>query len=388
MVEVKLWQRIIGLLLVLMTALFLVIWAWNAAFRITVLAPDRLRAILNDNQIYAEIIPQALPFLIDSVNPEIPLPPMSEVVEIIGDEAWREVTNTLLPPDWLKAEVKRAASAFLHLIQGNINILDESLNLEPLVNRLQGEPAEQAAALILDAAPACTARQQAIIQAVVAGETDEPLPICNPTTSQSRELSIGVITGTLNVIGDVFEERVITYRELFGLQNPEDVEVILLLFEGYNRLSLGLLLGAGALLSLIVVFTVRSLKSFGRWIGATHIVAAITAVIPLLLLSLALVNMFSQALNVSNEAERIRVSLVVNTLQSGFTSFSSIVLMFAGVSMIIGIILLVVAMFAPGRSPMITTGAVLMTPDGQVVQLTDSQAAEGGIPTPKLERQE
>ncbi|RMG79546.1 MAG: hypothetical protein D6712_19535, partial [Chloroflexi bacterium] len=351
MVEVKLWQRIIGLLLVLIAALFLVIWAWNAAFRITVLAPDRLRTVLNDNQIYEEIIPQALPFLIDSVNPEIPLPPMFEVVDTIGDDAWREVTNTLLPPDWLEVEVKRAAGAFLHLIHGNVNILDESLNLEPLVNHLQGEPAEQAAALILDAAPECTLRQQAVIRAVAAGETDEPLPICNPTTSQSRELSMAVITGTLNVIGDAFEERVITYRELFGLQNPEDVEAILLLFEGYDRLSLGLFLGAGAFLSLIIVFTVRSLKSFGRWIGATNIVAAIIAVVPLLLLSLALVNLFSQALNVSDEAERIRASLVVNTLQSGFTSFSSIVLMFAGISMIIGIILLVVAMFAPGRSP-------------------------------------
>lgn len=362
--------RIASLLLVLVVVPLLTLAACNYAIEVTMTNPDTYTGAFDDEDFFDDLLPVVFPAILSQANDFNPgnFPvDLNEVQARLDTDDWRAVLNVLVPPEWIQARYEQFVEVALATLQGDFDLLQSTVDFGEIRRRFLGPGARRAAESLIAAAPTCTLAENARVRAVV-NESGGLLPVCQPTNLRNREMSVQTLENWFNMVGEQLPTEPVTTAELFEITLNE-ARGVNLLFE-LDQYALALFyLCPLALLALIVVFAVRSLRGFGLWFGFTAITAAVVLLLVLSGLQFTVLQMLSEALQTSNEAERFAAEIIMNLARSIALQSSSVLFFHAVIYLVIGAALFALALFA--RTPESLPGnTVIITDDGQIISTT------------------
>jgi len=343
--------------------------ACNIAVQISLLSPDTYRDALADETIFEDLLPVTLPALIQIVSETDPefaesFPINSAAVnQNLSREERREIAELLIPGGWLQVRFNQLVDALLRIAAGDFDVINEPVNLGEVRQRLSGEEAEQAAAIIINAAPACTQAQiNQIAQVRRSGEGQ--IPICMSSAAEVQAFIQAQITGLFSELAGALGDDMLTVEEFYRI-NRNRARMINLFIE-LDRQALTLLyLCPMALLSLIVIFAVRSAKSFGRWLGTVNVISGIVILLMIFFMQVTVIGSFANLLDAQNEFEQFMARLLAGLLRSLFSQSSATMLIQAGTFIAIGFVLLAMS-FMIRHDPQ-EGNLVLITEDGEII---------------------
>lgn len=288
--------KIIGLGLV---ALFLIVWPlaiWTFNIQRITLDVNTYKNLFDDEGFYEELVPGVLPALLEGLdNP--PPPPgevaLLDVINHLDDREWERIAPSLVPVDWVEYEVETNLDAFLTWLEGDRDSLQLVFHTDPLRRRLDDSAGEQAMNRIAEALPPCTPPETRQLEQFINGQPVQ-FPYCQPQPGETRVAlqqilndarrdAVNDLPPDINVIQEmeqasrehIPEEDVYTRGELDQFRAGVRL---------WRRLLPLSLLIPAALLSLVVIVTIRSSKAFFRWMGWTLMVSSLLALLPFVLL--------------------------------------------------------------------------------------------------------
>jgi len=138
-------------------------------------------------------------------------------------------------------------------------------------------------------------------------------------------------------------------------------------------LSLLLLICPLSLVGLIILFVVRNLKSFGRWLGWTYILSGIFTLLLIFLSQVPVFASLDDVVAANTDMERFAAQIYASFLRSVYTDASSTMLTLAGMMIGFGFILLVISVVGRSHNFIVPEGTVLVTEDGWIVSATRQQ---------------
>jgi hypothetical protein len=198
----------------------------------------------------------------------------------LSTKQWEASVIHLLPEDELQTITESALDEAISYFRGETNTVQ--LPLAPLKVRLTDQPANELTALLLSSQPACTAEQQAQIKVVALNEVGVPPIFCSATGEIQLQLS-AELQRRLKLISVELPETVTIIKRPSPSMPPslrrflgEDWQTAL------QKLNMGLSnapLLPFALLVLLALFAVRSLRGWMRWWGVLIFLAGLITLI-------------------------------------------------------------------------------------------------------------
>jgi hypothetical protein len=332
-------SRLIVLALAGLAILWCPISIWMGSAIATILSPDTYKIALASQNIYAELVPAALTSFAQSEiqdNREPGVEPLSAIVKALDPDELRAITSDLIPPQWLRARTEQAVDTAFGWLNSDRTYLGSTFDLHELSERLSGEEGRQAASAIVQAASPCSPEQINAMRAWHQGELDTP-PICQPPPLLVPPLTTW-LEGFLDEIAGVLENNQVSLAQLVGGQAGIALRNLRLQIAILQQLISLLYLLAAALQALIVTIRVRSLHSFGRWVGWTGIVSGLVALMPLLIVPLATLDSLL-GLSSNLRSNPLQTSLTAGFYYSILTQFGGPVLLQAAVLLVAGFLL-------------------------------------------------
>lgn len=348
--------------------------ACNLAVEAAFLNRDTYDSVLEDDIIFEEVLTVALPVIFTAPNEdefefegrdEAPIQ-FREVALALEDkpEIWAEVTNLLVPPEWLQQTVTQFVDVLFAVTTGDFDVLDEIVDLTEVRQRFSGEEASEAARLIITEAPSCTEAQIEELNTFFSLPAGV-MPICNPSNERTQQRSIDMIVLWFDALADHLGEDQPSVSDIYSL-TKDNARTINTLVELDRQGLMLIYLCPMALLSLIIIFTVRSPKGFGRWIGGTSIASGVVILITIFVLQVAIFGIVTEALNTETAAEQFFARLFSEILRSAIAQSNSSMLLQAAIMIGIGFLLFVIAGFS-GRQTQDNGNSVLIMEDGQII---------------------
>lgn len=357
--------RIFALLLACSASALFAVATGATAFQSAIRSPDTLKEAFRNQDVYRQLLPITIPTILEASGIEVMgTVPINAIIEVVPPDAWQNIMRDLLPSRLLQAQVESGIDVLYQIWGGNNAVLDTSINLTEISQQLRAQSAN-AAQSILEYAPACTADQVQALQTIQAGQT-ATLPICAPTDAALYETSYTTIKNALEAVAEQFATSDIKWGDFFRL-DLTSARVTELVFNIAGQLSLLLYLLPFALVCLVVFIIVRSLKGFGRWLGAIAFLSASLILALIFALQAVVISAFTESIIVANELERYIGQFFVGLMRSMFSEMSGTLLLFTGLFIIIGFALFFVAMVAPHPDALVARGSVLITADGQII---------------------
>lgn len=374
----NLWLgRFASFVLMLIAIPLFVMAACSASFETALLSPATYESALSNEFVADNVIPLALPAIIEIVDANDELLIRSEIPVDLRDlsdaltlEDWRVVTQQLAPSEWLQAQTTQIINILLSILSGNLDVLEQRIDVAELRERLRGEAADEAARTIIENAPRCSRTQIDRIRTIESGRS-AVLPVCEPP-AEYVDLSVTVITDWLGNVADLLGDDAPTVQTVLGVTN-DDVRVVGLLVDIDNQLLAISYLCPAALLALVVMFAVRSLKGFGRWLGWASIVISVALVAVIFLLQTFLLGAAGDLITEPSEIERFRAQVVFGIIRAAVEGATAIMLGHVFVFGVIGFALMVVGTLAPQPNVAQGGNTVLVTPDGQVISTASTR---------------
>lgn len=277
--------RFLAVLMALLFVTALPCAAWTLSAGQMLLKAETYKSALAHQNAYAELIPALLPALAESrQDPDTPSEALNflNLIANLDAEDWRRISAELIPAAWLQTQVETNLDAFFAWLNDETPILDIRFDTTSLRQRLSGEPGQRAVNLILQSWSPCTPEQIDILLNFDAASGDE-FPFCQPP-GQYMAVTSAALSQTLREQARNLPD---VYPPPDWLQNPRTRTRLQELKQAvrFSQLAMvELCLLPIALLSLVVFFTVRSLKSFGYWSGTLLITAGVFTLLPLPLL--------------------------------------------------------------------------------------------------------
>ena len=302
--------RLIGLVLAFA---FIVVfpcslWTFNAQ-RI-MLNGDTYKKAFQDKDFYQNILPGVLPALLEDLQdrsaPPADAVTLLNVINHLDRRDWDRIAPQFVPLDWVQSTVETNLDAFLAWVEGDANNLNLVFHTDALSRRLSGPPGEAAVPVIADALPACSGADQSAFDDYVNTVEGSAFPYCRPADPAQRTSLIAIIDqarldaaaefpADIDVIADMRTAHAETGR---GSETPfSDAQLDrfragVRLWKKLVPLTLMIPL---ALLSMIVIFAVRSSKLFFRWVGWSLIAGCLLSLAPLFLLPFVVSDLNIQA---------------------------------------------------------------------------------------------
>lgn len=280
-------MRFLGRLLAITLAILVIAavpWAiWATGTDLLFSDADIYLDTLNRQNLYTELIPALLPAIAqESAEAEIEDPQALTFLNIVRNlegRDWRRIASELTPADWLQSQVEENTRALFDWLHGRRPDLELAFDTASLRERLSGAPGQRAVNLILDSWPPCTeAELTALLNAETA--TQSAVPFCQPPGEY--------LAFTSEALTDVLRQQARTIPDVIPApnwqENPKTRTQLLELQAGFRFLQVLVIefwLLPLALLCLIVVFTIRSLKAFTRWNGTILALSGLAALLPL-----------------------------------------------------------------------------------------------------------
>jgi len=362
---------ILSAVLALVVIILFPIGIWAVAASDTFLSADTYKNGLASQNLYDDFAPVALPAIARAAEADGASSQMIVIInnirDRIGEEAWREIANKLIPPDWLQIQVEGVIDTVFDTMGGaEIPDIGAVIDFQGLRNRLTGATGDEVINQIIESAQDCTASEINRLESYTSHDTSS-LPICHPPENLTSTLQ-GALQSEFVRLSDEIA-RLQDNPATFMTRNGGDDQVLRLLTETYQQLlSLAYLCPLG-ILALIVTFAVRSFQGFGRWIGITLIIVGILALLPLPFIRVSIADGIAELISSSAETLETRVfqtNLAAGLLLSAFNEFSQPVLLQGFGFIVLGGFLL--SMIAWQKRRKITP--LMMTADGQLYSPT------------------
>jgi hypothetical protein len=359
-------RRIVGASLIAVAVVLAAPGIWVVAAADTISSADTYKNGLADQNIYEDIVPIALPALARALEKEGASPAIitniNTIRSSIDADTWRNITNALVPPDWLQAEVESA-------IDNTILKLDDPetesyiANVATLQDRLTGRTGEGVIEAIIDGAEPCTNVELETL-ASLSDTNATGLPVCQPP-DDVRPVMVNQLTMLFESFADEIGRWDGTINNLTGWSDY-DFETVSMAVETFERtLFLGYLIPL-TLLALAVALNVRSYPAFARWVGPTLIAIGIVAMLPLPVIRGEITSESVTVLNESELEPEVRIFLVqlATALQlSAFDNLSEPIVAQSMFAILLGAALLAGAYWLWRKEQ---RSSLMMTPDGQL----------------------
>lgn len=373
--------RILAFFLMLLVIPLFTIAACNAAFSATVANPQTYRAAFEDPRTLEDLVTLVLPALFTTVNDEAEFPPtdenlsqLSRIVTVLPVSVWRQISAEIVPSQWLQQTFEQSVNIFISLMDGDVQVLEQTLDLRAIRDALRGERAQEVASIIVSNAPPCRPEDLSALQQADPSARNLDFPICQPLDADNQNLAQSLIVAWLAQVA----ERIGTDEILVSdFVDSDDARALGLWVQFDERVMLLFYICPLGLVGLIIAFAVRSWRSFSRWVGITALLSGASIISLIFIIQLLLLNSTSELLSVSNDIERFVAQIATSLFRVSFLQASSVMLLHAGVAFSIGFILVVIAFWLPRRA--IRQEAVIITADGQVFSSVTGQPL---TPTP------
>ncbi len=373
-------QFFAGIILLVAIPLFMLA-ACNSALNAAVFNPNTYEEAFADPLLFDDLLNVALPAILQAAEENVPeeMPfqnspvQLAELSEELDEATWREVTTLLIPPAWLQARADQLLESLSNIVTGDYSTLENSFELEVIHQRLTGEEAAQAATLIITESTRCSRTEEAALEAFhTSGEGT--LPICNPSTDALRERSITTLIQWLNAIGTNLEATSPTISTFFDFTAADARQLTLLAQLNQQLLQLMYILPA-ALLALVVVLAVRSLRSFSRWVGISLLVTGMLILVFLLILQASVIGAFGDLIRPTNQLEAFASRLLLPLLRAGLAQASGVLLLQAVIFVGVSFVIMAYAWLDHRNEPESQDSGeyVLLTADGRVISSTQRQ---------------
>jgi len=369
-------SRTIALFFVLLFIVVASISACTFSFRNTLVNVDTYKQILAEQDVYEDILPFVIPAILreseDQLqNDESFSIDLNDIDSFMSTEDWRAVSEELIPAEWLQAQTETVLDRINAYSQGDFRQLDNIMDITEIVERLQGLSGERASAIIISSAPDCNA-QQVIQLRQFDGESNQTFPICNPPVILQNKAT-NVISNWFANIGTAINTQI--RQDESSLSVPEDLaRLVYNLFQLDSQLSLLLLLCPLSLIGFIMVFAVRNIKGFGRWLGWTFIITGIITLLLIFTSQVPVFESFDDVVRANSEIERFEAQIYAGFMRSIYTDASQTMLLVAGGLIGVGFILLAISLFGRSHNVIVPEGAMLVTPDGRVISTATQKA--------------
>lgn len=370
----KIVGRILALVLALLATVLFTGAACSLAIYSAVSNSENVKSTFSNQNIYSEILPFALPAIFEATDINTAPVPISSISRNLDPGAWRAVANELIPSEWLEAQLETLIDSTYAAVQGEEYVIAEPIDLTALTVNLTGDRTQEIVAKILEGSPRCDSDQTTLIQQYANGENiTEPFPVCDPP-DELLATSENVFTEMLSEIANQLEEIGSLQTETLLIED-DAIQVMRLIYEIANQLIILLYLCPVAIVALIIVATVRSTKSFGRWTGWTSIVTGALVIILLIMLQMALFDFFTDTYSPGNDVERFQQLFAVSLTRSIFSDMSGSLLLQAGAFVALGFILLFIAMTIKQTRTSPTNTITFQTGDGRIITTTSEELA-------------
>lgn len=371
----KILSRFIGIILAICAMLLFVFSTCAISFRISATNVDTYKETLVNQNVYEDIIPYVIPAILE--DNQLPLDfgtdfsiDHNDMDKFLTENDWREIAHELLPAEWLQTQIETILDRIFMLTQGDFSQVNQPADLDEVITRLRGEEARNVAGIIISAAPECTATQIRQLDNFKLGD-NQTFPICKPTDSLYEKSTSILSTWFANIANRIEASLEQTPQEVIYQENLARFVYQLAQFD--SQISLLFYLCPMALLTLIVIVAVRSLKSFGRWMGWSAILTGIIIVFLLFALQYLVFDAFDSVLRATTNIERFQAQLFAGLIRSLYDSMSNIMLIHIGVFIALGFVLLAVSSIAPSPDIAVPRGSVLITDDGRIISTSQSK---------------
>jgi hypothetical protein len=362
--------------------------ACNTAVDASVLNRSTYDSILENETIFEDLLTAALPAIFDISGADTvdfhqtgdsPIQ-IAEIVRALQTkpEIFEHVASLLVPPEWLQTTVTQVVDATFAVAEGNIDAIEQEVSLVEVHERFTGEEGADAARLIITEAPTCTQTQLDQLSRFLANNESE-FPICNPGDEGLESQMIELLVSWFTALGEQMNSDTVSISEMFGLSR-DDARALNLVIELDRQGLLLTYLCPAAFIALIVIFTVRSKRGFGSWLGAVSLITGIVILMMIFGLQVAAFNLVAEILQANDDVGRFFSRLASELVRSAIGESSSSLLLQAGLFIALGFILLVIAWLAWRKGE---TGGdtVFITDDGQIIS-TATQKRIGSLAEP------
>ncbi len=199
--------------------------------------------------------------------------------------------DQLVPEDWANAQSdKLVDSIFLYLESGNFDDLTLTVEIAPLFNDLNGEPGRALVRSTLEKLPLCTLANLPQID-LVTGEIEiiacmpplVPVGLIADQLHNLVSLAINEQTAT-QFLGETLEFNLLDLDPAPRAQTEQNLERVRLLYQVSQAGVFLLWLLPLGLLVLTLVLAVRSVRSFGFWLGGLLLIASSLTILVALLM--------------------------------------------------------------------------------------------------------
>ena len=368
-------SRASAVFIVILFIMVISISACTVAFRESLINVDTYKETLIEQKVYEDIIPYIIPALLkdnqtnlnssDSFSIDL-----NDIDRFMSTDDWRKVSDELIPPEWVQNQTESVLDTIDRIKQGDFSQLENIVDLTEVVQRLQGDAGKRASDIIIASAPDCNT-QQILQLRNFDGQSDSVFPICNPPQLQKNKATTLISDWFYNV-GTVIEIQISQQSDV--LSAPEEgAKIIHNLFQLDSQLSLLLLICPFSLVGLIMFLAVRTLKSFGRWLGWSFILSGIFTLFLIFTSQVPVFASLDDVVAANNDMERFTAQIYASFLRSVYTEASETMLMLAGMMIALGFILLVVSIIGQSQNFIVPEGTVLVTNDGRIVSKTRPQ---------------
>lgn len=372
-------MRLLGTILSALFALLAIVLftaaACTIAFQSTLFNRATYDDVLEDNAIFEDVLTVALPAVLNAPEAEIDFEGRDEspvnIQEIVRaleakPDVWERVTSLLIPTGWLQQNAILLVDGLFAVAEGNLAAIEQEVDLSEIRSRFLGDEAEQAARLIITEAPICTEQQLADLETFF-NERSGTVPICNPEDTTLQNRSINIVELWFSFVAQELQSDVVTISQLFDIERDDARAFNLSVQLQQQGLILGYLCPM-ALLSLIIILTIRSLGGFGRWIGSVTIAVGVLILVLVFVLQVAAFGFISEAVASSSDAASIFLARLGSAIvRSAFGAISASLLAQSGIFIGIGFVIIALAWYL-GRNRDDEEGSlVLVTEDGEII---------------------
>ena len=388
----QLLSKIISFILALIAIPLFIMAACNLAIEAAIFNRSTYNAILEDETLFEEMLTVALPVVLTASNSEFNLTRatqtpirIQDIVVALEDkpDVWEQVTTLLIPSNWLQVSITQLVDVIFGIVEGDLAVIDREVDLTEIRLRFRGQEAQEAAALIITEAPSCSAEQIEALTLII--DTQEgTIPICNPQAERLQEQSINLVATWFNFIAEDFASDTIPVSQMFEITRDNARATNLILDIIFKQALILFYLCPMALLSIIVIFSVRSLNGFGRWIGSISVAVGVLMLMMVLGLQVFAFGAISEATSsATTPAEELLTRVSTALLRSILGESSASLLFQSGVAIGIGFIVLALAWYI-ARNGDDEGSIVLITEDGQIIS-TATQRRLGSLTEESLD---
>jgi hypothetical protein len=297
--------RLTALGLAFIFVVFLPCSMWTFNTQRIALSGDTYKSLFADEGFYQELIPAVLPALIEGIHDDELQPgeiSLAKAINALNYRDWERIAPGVVPADWVKSEVERNLDDFFGWLDGDRNDLVLVFHTDVIRERLMSSSGSDAIRQIEEALPPCTPDQEQQFQQFVDHEPEVEFPYCRPMDAALREKLTVMLTVAKNNVAQDLSAELNLVDEMEQVAREEAIKhgdpapststraernQARASIRLWQHLLVLVFLIPAALLSMIVIVTVRSSKSFFRWMGGSVIIASLLTLVPLVFLALS-----------------------------------------------------------------------------------------------------